>query len=173
MTACMLHACHLRSGSFTSGRPVARSSKLNVAARGRALSAQVRADNVLIANTKGGGHAFIGLHLAKELLDGGHSVTILNDGDEVRRLCMDNAWQGIRHPCNFLQALYKVTHWRRRKLKARPHTTSMTAYSSKGPTSSGATHQTQTPSRLGTLMWFMTTMAKIWMHANLSLMLSR
>lgn len=44
----------------------------------------MRADSVLIANTKGGGHAFLGLHLAKKLLNAGHSVTILNDGDPVR-----------------------------------------------------------------------------------------
>jgi hypothetical protein len=31
----------------------------------------------------GGGHAFLGLHLAKQLLSAGHSVTILNDGDQV------------------------------------------------------------------------------------------
>ena len=43
-----------------------------------------RAESVLIANTKGGGHAFIGLHAANALLDAGHTVTILNDGDEVR-----------------------------------------------------------------------------------------
>lgn len=81
----MLQACSLRSGSFTSGRPVARSSRLEVTRTGRSLCATVRADSVLIANTKGGGHAFIGLHLAKQLLDNGHSVTILNDGDEVCR----------------------------------------------------------------------------------------
>lgn len=34
-------------------------------------------------NTKGGGHAFIGLYLAKELLNKGHDVTIFNDGDQV------------------------------------------------------------------------------------------
>lgn len=92
MVGSMLQACNLRSGIFTSGRPVARSSKLCLTRRGRPLCAQVRADNVLIANTKGGGHAFIGLHLAKQLLDSGHSVTILNDGDEVRsvhtQLCL-------------------------------------------------------------------------------------
>ncbi|BDA41646.1 Chloroplast stem-loop binding protein of 41 kDa a, chloroplastic [Coccomyxa sp. Obi] len=44
----------------------------------------VRAENVLIINTKGGGHAEIGLHLAKQLLSGGHSVTILNDGDQAK-----------------------------------------------------------------------------------------
>jgi len=43
-----------------------------------------RADSVLIANTKGGGHAFLGLHLARKLVKDGHSVTILNDGEEVR-----------------------------------------------------------------------------------------
>lgn len=83
MTVSLLQPCNLRSGSFTSGRPVARSPKLAAARLGRSLCASVRADNVLIANTKGGGHAFIGLHLAKQLLGSGHSVTILNDGDEV------------------------------------------------------------------------------------------
>ena len=83
MAGSMLQPCNLRSGSFTSGRPVARSYKLVTARAGRNLCANVRAGNVLIANTKGGGHAFIGLHLAKQLLDSGHSVTILNDGDEV------------------------------------------------------------------------------------------
>ncbi len=40
-------------------------------------------ERVLIANTKSGGHAFIGLHLAQQLLKAGHEVTILNDGEEV------------------------------------------------------------------------------------------
>lgn len=44
----------------------------------------VRNDNVLIINTKGGGHAFIGLYLARELMKKGHKVSILNDGDAVR-----------------------------------------------------------------------------------------
>lgn len=44
----------------------------------------VRADRALIVNTKGGGHAFLGLHLAKRLLADGHSVTILNDGDQSK-----------------------------------------------------------------------------------------
>ena len=42
-----------------------------------------RADSVLIINTKGGGHAFLGLYLARELLAAGHKVSILNDGDKV------------------------------------------------------------------------------------------
>ena len=55
------------------------------AATARRASLVCRADSVLIANTKGGGHAFLGLHLAKKLMSQGHKVTILNDGDEVRR----------------------------------------------------------------------------------------
>ena len=77
--------------------------------RGRSWTVKVRADNALIINTKGktypdllatsqsrracstntalaragGGHAFIGLYLAKQLLSDGHSVTILNDGAKV------------------------------------------------------------------------------------------
>ena len=43
----------------------------------------VRNDSCLIVNTKGGGHAFLGLHLAKKLVSDGHQVTILNDGDQV------------------------------------------------------------------------------------------
>lgn len=49
----------------------------------RRPTVEVRADNCLIVNTKSGGHAFIGLYLAKELLAKGHTVTILNDGDQV------------------------------------------------------------------------------------------
>ena len=49
----------------------------------RGVLAGPRADSVLIINTKGGGHAFLGLNLAKELLAAGHKVSILNDGDKV------------------------------------------------------------------------------------------
>jgi len=49
----------------------------------RGVWAGPRADSVLIINTKGGGHAFLGLNLAKELLAAGHKVSILNDGDKV------------------------------------------------------------------------------------------
>ncbi len=45
---------------------------------------RVHAGKALIVNTKSGGHAFIGLYLARELLAKGHSVTILNEGDQVR-----------------------------------------------------------------------------------------
>jgi len=44
----------------------------------------VHAGKALIVNTKGGGHSFIGLYLAKELLSKGHAVTILNDGDKAK-----------------------------------------------------------------------------------------
>ena len=47
------------------------------------LAVAIRAEQVLIVNTKGGGHAFIGLHLAKALLKNGHSITIFNDGDQA------------------------------------------------------------------------------------------
>eukprot|EP01026_Neomeris_dumetosa_P015092 TRINITY_DN1568_c0_g1_i4.p2 TRINITY_DN1568_c0_g1~~TRINITY_DN1568_c0_g1_i4.p2 ORF type:complete len:351 (-),score=60.68 TRINITY_DN1568_c0_g1_i4:174-1226(-) len=41
-------------------------------------------DSCLIVNTKGGGHAFIGYHLANKLVDNGHTVTILNAGDKEK-----------------------------------------------------------------------------------------
>ncbi|PSC72036.1 Chloroplast stem-loop binding of 41 kDa chloroplastic [Micractinium conductrix] len=63
--------------AFQSGRPARVSSS-------RRASVLVRADSALIVNTKGGGHAFLGLHLAKKLLADGHSVTILNDGDQAK-----------------------------------------------------------------------------------------
>jgi hypothetical protein len=43
----------------------------------RRTAVLVRADNCLIVNTKGGGHAFIGYYLAKALSEKGHEVTIL------------------------------------------------------------------------------------------------
>ncbi|KAL4429050.1 hypothetical protein ABPG77_006089 [Micractinium sp. CCAP 211/92] len=63
--------------SLQGARPVARG-----AVASRRVQVLVRADSALIVNTKGGGHAFLGLHLAKRLLADGHSVTILNDGDQ-------------------------------------------------------------------------------------------
>jgi len=38
----------------------------------------------LIVNSKGGGHSFFGLYIAKELLNKGHTVAILNDGDKEK-----------------------------------------------------------------------------------------
>ena len=58
-----------------------RSPTLRVSAR---RQVQVRADAALIGNTKGGGHCFLGLYLAKKLIKDGHSVTIMNDGDEAK-----------------------------------------------------------------------------------------
>lgn len=37
-----------------------------------------------IKKQQGGGHAFIGYHLAKQLVAKGHEVTIFNDGDEAK-----------------------------------------------------------------------------------------
>ena len=60
----------------------------------------VRSDSALIVNTKGGGHAFLGLHLAKRLLAAGHTVTILNDGDKVCML-----------PANLAAAMGPAARW--------------------------------------------------------------
>ena len=54
----------------------------------------------VIVNTKGGGHAFLGLHLAKRLLAAGHTVTILNDGDKVCML-----------PANLAAAMGPAARW--------------------------------------------------------------
>ncbi|GMH42227.1 hypothetical protein BSKO_10146 [Bryopsis sp. KO-2023] len=69
--------------SFAKGAPgFAGRRCLAAASSSRSRSRlDVRNDNCLIVNTKGGGHAFIGLHLAKKLMSDGHAVTILNDGD--------------------------------------------------------------------------------------------
>lgn len=50
----------------------------------RRVAVRVRADKCLIVSTKGGGHAFISLYLAKELVNKGHDVTIFQQGEEVR-----------------------------------------------------------------------------------------
>lgn len=80
--------------SSLAARPTAAAPSRRVAAAApsstrsapaRSLALRCRAERVLIANTKGGGHAFLGLYLAKKLMSQGHEVTILNDGDEVRR----------------------------------------------------------------------------------------
>lgn len=76
----MLNNCALqRAAVFGQCLPSHRRTQ-----RGSSLRLQARADNILIINTKGGGHAFLGLHLAKRLLKDGHTVTILNDGDEAK-----------------------------------------------------------------------------------------
>ncbi len=62
----------------SSSRPTA------AVASSRRLSVRVHADAALIVNCKSGGHAFVGYYLAKALMAKGHSVTIMNDGDQVR-----------------------------------------------------------------------------------------
>ena len=62
--------------------PVSRSTCCNLASRQRTVS--VSASNALIVNCKSGGHAFVGYYLANALLAKGHTVTIMNDGDEVK-----------------------------------------------------------------------------------------
>lgn len=74
----MSSACAFAKGATLAVK--SRDPKILRSSRG---SLSVRADKCLIVNTKGGGHAFIGLHLAKKLLSQGHSVSILNDGDQV------------------------------------------------------------------------------------------
>lgn len=69
----------------TLGSSVARSTgKASRRPSARRGSVVVRNDSCLIVNTKGGGHAFLGLHLAQKLIKSGHSVTILNDGDQEK-----------------------------------------------------------------------------------------
>lgn len=65
----------------------------------------MRADSALIVNTKGGGHAFLGLHLAKKLLADGHSVTILNDGDQVLCRASPHSRAMVPRPPLLLQGL--------------------------------------------------------------------
>jgi hypothetical protein len=49
----------------------------------RQVTVEAKGKKVMIVNTKKGGHAFLGLYLAKRLLGKGYSVTIFNDGDSV------------------------------------------------------------------------------------------
>ncbi|PWA56843.1 hypothetical protein CTI12_AA412360 [Artemisia annua] len=66
----------------------AKSLSLSTSSRRVSLSAfTVKASGaekkkVLIVNTNSGGHAVIGFYFAKELLSGGHDVTVLTVGDE-------------------------------------------------------------------------------------------
>jgi hypothetical protein len=60
-----------------------RAASLRPHPASRRVSVRVRADKCLIASTKGGGHAFISLYLAKELINKGHDVTIFQQGEQV------------------------------------------------------------------------------------------
>jgi len=90
-------------------------------AAGRAARLTVRAEKVLIANTKGGGHAPFGLYLAKELLAKGHTVTILNDGDgdklasknpfsQYASLGAEVVWGSPANPEDFPAGSYDVVY---------------------------------------------------------------
>ena len=69
--------------TFFRGTAVAPTTSVRAQAS-RRVSLAVRNDSALIVNTKAGGHAFLGLHLAKKLIADGHTVTILNDGDATK-----------------------------------------------------------------------------------------
>lgn len=71
----------------------------------RQVSVRVRADKCLIVGTKGGGHAFITLYLAKELVNRGHDVTIFQQGDQVGRRPAGEANRSV--PGN---TLYWISH---------------------------------------------------------------
>jgi len=77
----------LRCSSFLgNGLKAPRALSVRVVPRRAAHTVDVQAAKVLIANTKGGGHSAIGLYLTKELVKGGHQVTILNDGEKDKQL---------------------------------------------------------------------------------------
>ena len=81
----LIHA--MSTSAFFSGRRLGRAgagSAVRPVAASRSHTCVVRAERVLIVNTKKGGHAFLGLYLAKRLLGKGYGVTIFNDGDPVR-----------------------------------------------------------------------------------------
>lgn len=63
------------------GSPGARQPR---AGARRQVVVEAKGKKVMIVNTKKGGHAFLGLYLAKRLLGKGLGVTIFNDGDPVR-----------------------------------------------------------------------------------------
>lgn len=72
---------------------VARSVRALVARAARPARAHPASPH---ARAQGGGHAFIGYHLAKQLAAKGHDVTIFNDGDEARARA--RACAGARRP---------------------------------------------------------------------------
>lgn len=72
------------SSSFAAGAVRLPTPCTGGQARASRAQLSVRSERVLIANTKGGGHAFLGLHLAKKLKSAGHEVVVLNDGDKAK-----------------------------------------------------------------------------------------
>ena len=61
-----------------------RASRATTTSYNRQRVVAVSASSALIVNAKSGGHAFIGYYLAKELIAKGHTVTIMNDGEEAK-----------------------------------------------------------------------------------------
>lgn len=59
-----------------------RTQKIAVSRSKIMMTSKKSKNNVLIVNTKGGGHAVIGPHLAEQLLNEGHSVTVHQVGPE-------------------------------------------------------------------------------------------
>ena len=72
----------------------------------RRVSVRVRADKCLIVGTKGGGHAFISLYLAKELINRGHDVTIFQQGEQVKH---KNAAQPNGCGTTYFQLVYWIS----------------------------------------------------------------
>lgn len=68
---------------FTGRRLGGSSTRQPRAAARRQLVVEATDKKVMIVNTKKGGHAFLGLYLAKSLVGKGFHVTIFNDGDAV------------------------------------------------------------------------------------------
>lgn len=110
--------CSLSFSKPTSIRLRAARMGMRPAARTALL---VRADKVLIANTKGGGHAPFGLYLAKELVSKGHQVTILNDGDrsklefkepfsEYGRIGVDVVWGNPSDPSTYPTGTFDIVY---------------------------------------------------------------
>ena len=76
MPACTAFVTSRRLGGSSTRQPRAAARRL--------VLAEAKGKKVMIVNTKKGGHAFLGLYLAKRLLGKGFGVTIFNDGDPVR-----------------------------------------------------------------------------------------
>lgn len=77
-----LRRAHLHRAPAPEGQPPARPAP-QMAAAGAAPPPNLAGKTVLILNTKGGGHAFIGLHVARAVLAAGGRVRLLNVGEEA------------------------------------------------------------------------------------------
>ena len=142
----------------------------------RGVWSSPRADSVLIINTKGGGHAFLGLYLAKELLAAGHKVSILNDGDKVAlphlppcqpRPTSFPCWPSS--PSNSAPGNRQQAHRafiNRRRRRRRGHTLSTALSRAKASASHGATLRTRPPCRTGPSTWCTITTGRHWKSAS-------